>query len=207
VPANPGGYIVDLAQVLDAGDEKNLQNQLRELEKETTIQLVVLTVGSLDGENINSFSLRIAEKWRLGQRGKDNGLLLVVALGDHKYRFEVGYGLEDKLPDSMLGTLGRKVLVPYFRRGRYGAGITEAVQALVKILAPQKGDQEGRGALTGKQAGRHQHGLDFSALIFFFLVGVSLLLIYARSVNRKMRRNGRIKDGKGSQRGRPCVGP
>ncbi|MFQ5586955.1 MAG: TPM domain-containing protein [Thermodesulfobacteriota bacterium] len=138
-PARPPGYVVDLAGVIGANAERSLNAYLRELEVKTTAQVVVLTIKSLDGEDIEGFSLRVAEKWKLGQREKDNGVLITVAINDRKYRLEVGYGLEGALPDSFVGTIGRQYLVPHFRRGDYSTGIATAVLAVINRIADDAG--------------------------------------------------------------------
>jgi uncharacterized protein len=111
------------------------------LERKTTAQVLVLTVQSLDNEDIENFSLRTAEKWKLGQKGKDNGVLIVVAVKDKKYRFEVGYGLESVLPDSIIGSMGREYLVPYFRQGDYSTGVFTATLAVIRTIAAHEGVQ------------------------------------------------------------------
>ena len=117
LPAKPPQYVVDLAGVLDGPTQARLNDLLRRLEAQTTAQVVVLTITSLDGEPLESFSHQTAVTWGIGKKGKDNGVLLTVAVKDHKYRIEVGYGLEATLPDSLVGSLGRQYLVPNFRRG------------------------------------------------------------------------------------------
>ncbi|MFQ5330463.1 MAG: TPM domain-containing protein [Thermodesulfobacteriota bacterium] len=134
-PARPSAYVVDLAGVIGSNAERSLNTYLRELEVKTTAQVVVLTIKSLDGEDIDGFSLRVAEKWKLGQREKDNGVLITVALDDRKYRLEVGYGLEGVLPDSFVGTIGRQYLVPHFRKGDYSTGIATAALAVINRVA------------------------------------------------------------------------
>jgi uncharacterized protein len=139
-PTTPDNYVVDLAGVIPADVKARLNAHLKELEQKTTAQMVILTINSLDGESIDEFSIGMAHnKWRLGQKGKDNGLLLVVAVNDKKYRIEVGYGLEGTLPDSMVGSLGRQYLVPYFRKGDYGSGIFNASLAIIKTIADANG--------------------------------------------------------------------
>ncbi len=107
---------------------------LKDLEAKTTAQVVVLTINSLDGEPMEDFSHQTAVQWGIGQKGKDNGVLLTVAVKDHKYRIEVGYGLEAILPDSLVGSLGRQYLVPNFRKGDYAAGIVAAVTEIAKTI-------------------------------------------------------------------------
>jgi uncharacterized protein len=138
-PNKPTNYIVDLAGIIGADDERNMVAYLRELEVKTTAQVVVLTIKSLDGESIDGFSLRVAEKWKLGQKDKDNGVLITVALSDRKYRFEVGYGLEGVLPDSLVGTIGRQYLVPNFRKGDYATGVATATLAVINKIADSAG--------------------------------------------------------------------
>src|SRR5208283_4772764 len=109
-PEIPRDYVVDLAGVVGSDAKNRLNASLQELEQKTTSQVLVLTVQSLDGESIEDFAFTTKEKWKLGQKGKDNGVLIVVAVRDRKYRIEVGYGLESVLPDSLVGTIGREYL-------------------------------------------------------------------------------------------------
>lgn len=138
-PDRPPDHVVDLAAIIEDQTESRINAYLKELEQKTTAQVVILTVYSLDGESLEPFSLRIAEKWKLGQKGKDNGLLLIISYKDRKYRFEVGYGLEGVVPDSKAGTIGREYLVPYFKKGDYSNGILNAAIALARTIAASQG--------------------------------------------------------------------
>jgi uncharacterized protein len=136
VPDVPPGPVVDLADIIEARYEAALTGYLRELEQKTTVQMAVLTVASLEGESIFDLSLSIAhDRWKLGQKGKDNGLLLLVSVEDRKYWTQVGYGLEGTLPDSLVGSIGRQYLVPYFRTGDYSKGIITASLAYIGEIA------------------------------------------------------------------------
>jgi len=136
VPSQPPNYVVDLAGIINSNAEASLNSYLKELELKTSAQVVVLTITSLDGESIENFSINLAhDKWKLGQKGKDNGLLLLVAIDDRKYRFEVGYGLEAILPDSLVGSIGRQYLVPYFKKGDFSTGILTSTLAVINIIA------------------------------------------------------------------------
>jgi len=136
IPAKPLNHVVDLAGIIDANVEAGLNRYLLELEQKTTAQMVILTINSLEGESIEDFSLTLAhDKWKLGQQGRDNGLLLVVSVQERKYRFETGYGLEGVLPDSLVGSIGRDYLVPYFRKGDYSNGITAAALVVINTIA------------------------------------------------------------------------
>ncbi len=138
-PAVPRDYVTDLAGIIRPDVRDRLNGLLGALEQKTTAQVLVLTVQSLDGQSIEEFALSTKERWKLGQKGKDNGVLLVVAVKDRKYRFEVGYGLESVLPDSMVGSIGREYLVPSFRQGDYGGGVSAAVSAVVQTIAASEG--------------------------------------------------------------------
>jgi uncharacterized protein len=139
IPGTPDRHVMDLAGVLDDGVKTKLDGYLRELEQKTTAQVVVLTVESLEGRSIEEFSLDVAERWKLGQKGKDNGVLILIALKDRKYRFEIGYGLEGVLPDSLVGSIGRQYIVPFFRKGDYSSGAAAAVLAVANEIAKQSG--------------------------------------------------------------------
>jgi len=140
VPERPLKYVVDLAGIVDDATENRLNGYLQQLEQKTTAQLVVLTIRSLEGESIEDFSIKIAhDKWKLGQTGKDNGVLLVISVKDRKYRIEVGYGLEGVLPDSLVGSLGRNLLVPFLRKGDYSNGIFAVAVAIANEIAADSG--------------------------------------------------------------------
>ena len=182
-PARPPGHVVDLAGVLPPEQESGLEKLLVDLEHKTTAQMVVLTILSLDGEPLNEFSLKTAQNWGIGQKGKDNGLLFLISLHDRKYRFEVGYGLEPVLPDSLLGTLGRRVLVPLFRQGRYGDGITATSAEIIRILGTHYGvDIKGTESLLPLRRQQTDQG---SALAFFLFLLFVILIIYSSYFNRK----------------------
>jgi uncharacterized protein len=140
IPAIPANPVVDLAGIIDDAVETKINRYSRELERKTTAQMAILTVKSLEGQTIEEFSLAIAhDQWKLGQKNKDNGVLLVVALNARKYRIEVGYGLEGVLPDSLVGGIGREYLVPYFKRGDYSSGIYTATLVIANKIASDAG--------------------------------------------------------------------
>lgn len=140
IPDQPQRYVVDLAAIIDDATENRLNGYLQELEQKTSAQMIVLTISSLEGESIEDFSIRIAhDKWKLGQKGKDNGVLFLIAFKDRKYRIEVGYGLEGVLPDSLVGSMERNILVPYFRKGDYSDGIFATALAMANKIAADAG--------------------------------------------------------------------
>lgn len=135
----PDNYVGDYAKVINASDERSLNGILQELEQKTGAQYIVLTVLTTDGLPIEQFALEQAEKWKLGWKGKDNGLLFVLAKDDRKWRFEVGYGLEGFVTDQYCGRVGRNVLVPYLKKGNYSEGIYKANLTVVQQIAGESG--------------------------------------------------------------------
>ena len=180
LPDVPASYVIDLAGIIDEQAKRQLDSYLRELEQKTTAQMVVLTVNSLEGESIDGFSIKTVEKWKLGQKGKDNGVLFLVALKDRRYRFEIGYGLEGILPDSLVGSIGREFIAPNFRKGNFGAGITNATLAVIRTLAGHEGVE-----ITGMPAAGAAHtggrgreiGLPEMLLLGVLAVAVVILVI------------------------------
>src|SRR4030065_941563 len=126
----PKRYVEDRANIIEAQIENRLNGYLQELEQKTGAQMVVLTVDTTDTVTIEMYAIELATKWKLGQEGKDNGALIVVAKNDRAYRFEVGYGLEGALPDGFCGTVGRAYFAPYFKKGQYSEGILLGVVVL-----------------------------------------------------------------------------
>ena len=178
VPEKPLQYVVDLAGLVDDATENRLNRYLQELELKTTAQMVVLTITSLDGESIEDFSLKIAhDKWKLGQRGKDNGVLFLISVKDRKYRIEVGYGLEGVLPDSLAGSLGRQVLAPYFKKGNYSEGVFATALVMANKIAEDAGV-----TITGMPTVNYdtgQSGRGKSPGLFNSIFGIVVLIILA----------------------------
>jgi uncharacterized protein len=179
IPEKPQTYVVDLAGIVNDTVKHRLNGYLQELEQKTTAQMVVLTIPDLGGDSIEDLSITIAnDKWKLGQKGKDNGVLFLVAFKDKKYRIEVGYGLEGVLPDSLVGSLGRKLLVPYFKKGDYSDGIYATTLAVANIIAKHYGVKiEGMPVVeySRQPASRGNSPSLFSSIIavlFFIILGI-----------------------------------
>lgn len=128
----------DYANIINSNTENELNNYLASLEESTDIQMVVLTVPSLQGEDISSFSIKVAEKWKIGRSGEDDGALLIVALNEREVRIEVGYGLEGKLTDAKCGLIIRNVIIPEFKNGNYSAGIYKGIKNMAGIASDDK---------------------------------------------------------------------
>ncbi len=135
----PRGLVNDFANVISATEEKQLRTMLVRLQQKTGDAVVVVTLPSLDGGQIDDFSIRLAERWGVGQKGKDDGVLLLAAIEDREARIEVGYGLEGVIPDGLSGRILRAELFPRFEKKHYGAGLTAAATRIVSLIAAERG--------------------------------------------------------------------
>ena len=130
----PLGAVNDFAEVLSVEQEATLTALLGQLEKETTAEVAVATVTTLDGMSVEEFASRMFAEWGIGRRGTDNGVLVLVAPSQREMRIEVGYGLEGVLPDGLAGEVIRANFLPSFRDGDFGAGIVSGTRRLAGII-------------------------------------------------------------------------
>lgn len=135
------GRTVDNAEILAPTTRERISAASREHERNTTNQVVVLTVPSLGGESIEDYATRVFEAWKLGRKDRDNGVLLLVAPKERRMRIEVGYGLEGVLPDAIAARIIRDVITPRFKAGDYDNGVADGVEAIIAQL-------EGRSVTT-----------------------------------------------------------
>lgn len=128
------GRIVDLANLLPADVAASLSAELAEHERKTGNQIAVLTLPSLEGESLEEFSHRVSTTWKLGRKGTDNGVLLLVVPGERRIRIEVGYGLEGALTDAKSAQIIRREIVPRFKSGDFAAGIKAGLKAIMATI-------------------------------------------------------------------------
>jgi uncharacterized protein len=128
------GRVTDNAKILSDETRKSITERLKAHEDKTTNQIAVLTVPTLNGEGIEEYAVSVFNAWKLGQKGKDNGILVVVAPNDRRMRIEVGYGLEGTMPDGVAGDIIRNIMTPYFKNNDYNKGLDEGVNAIINVL-------------------------------------------------------------------------
>ncbi|HBG05695.1 MAG: methanol dehydrogenase [Geobacteraceae bacterium GWC2_58_44] len=170
------GYVNDYAAMLSPEAVQQLERELAAFEASDSTQIVVLTIPTLEGQVLEQYAIRVVEAWKIGQKGKDNGALLLVVKNDRKIRIEVGRGLEGKLTDLTSGRIIRNEISPAFKRGDFDTGIVAAVHA---VMATVRGEYtaEPRDIREGKKGANPI----FTLLIFVlvasvFLGGISKLL-------------------------------
>ncbi|MGQ3012331.1 MAG: TPM domain-containing protein [Flavobacteriales bacterium] len=127
-------HIIDQAGILDPSTESMLEATIQQEEDSTSNQIVVLTLSTLGDETIEEYSVRAFEQYALGQKDKDNGVLIVFALNEKKVRIEVGHGLEGALPDARCGNIIQKDMIPSFREGNYEQGIVNGVHSIISAI-------------------------------------------------------------------------
>ncbi len=161
IPPRPEGYVTDRAGLLRLETKDRLEAILRAYEVKTTNQIVVAIFPSLEGESIEDFSIRLAEKWKAGQKGRDNGVIFLIFANDRKMRLEVGYGLEGALPDAKAGQILSSVVAPYFSESDFERGILAGVDAIIEATQEEfKANDSG---------GNQEAGLFLKVILVFFL--------------------------------------
>ena len=128
------GRVTDNAQILSDSTRKSLTEILKEHEIRTTNQIIILTLHSLEGESIEDYANKVFNEWKIGQKDKNNGILILVVPDERQMRIEVGYGLEGTMTDLSAGRIIRNVMAPRFREGDFNGGITEGARAVISIL-------------------------------------------------------------------------
>lgn len=138
-PSTPSGFVTDDAGMLSPGESAGIERRLRVLEARTGAQIALVTVATTDPLPIEEYAVRLYERWGVGRRGEDNGILVLVAAGDRAVRIEVGYGLEGAVPDVTAHRLIREVVLPAFQAGRFGDGLDRATADLAERVAREYG--------------------------------------------------------------------
>ena len=164
------GAVNDYADIINSKDEEKLEALLRDVETKTSSQVALLTISSLQGENLEDYSLRVAQTWKLGQKEFDNGVLLLVALSEKKIRIEVGYGLESIITDAKSGYIIRNHIVPEFKKGDYTGGITSGLLIISGLVTKEFEitDEELAKYNQQQKAGKKKQ-IPFGLIVFLFM--------------------------------------
>ena len=195
LPPKPDRYFNDYASVVSLEAASRFNEQLAQLERDTSNQVVVAVFPKMEsGSSVEDYGQRIAQSWGVGQKAQRNGVVLLVFIGDRKISLQVGYGLEGVLPDATAYDIRVNRITPLFRQGNYEGGLAAGIEAISQAI---KGEYKG----TGKTVREGESRSGPSDNVVFWIICVIFLIIFIRSVTKKRKRGYRY-----SSSGGPFVG-
>lgn len=201
MPPVPARYFNDYAKVVTTATAAELNQRLEQFERDSSCQVVVAVFPKMQSDSsIEDYTVRVAQSWGVGQKGKNNGAVLFVFIQDHKMYLQVGYGLEGALPDALCKRIISDEIAPQFKAGNFTAGLTAGVNA---ILAAAKGEYKGNGQTQAQpqslilvgDSSHHSSGNTISPL---FLIVLIIIVIFILSLSFGSRRRGWYYTGGGS---------
>ena len=167
------GPITDQVSLFSKNEKRRIEEQLKQFKKDSGPSLQILILSSLEGENLEEYSIRVAEAWKIGDKKEDDEVLFVMAFKERKIRIEVGQGLEGLLPDALAGRIIQQEMIPYFKKSLYKQGLLNGLQSVAKALGGQL-----KTLSFIKETGKNKdQGRLFASLFFLFL----LLLFFISS--------------------------
>jgi len=175
------GRVVDMTATLTPPQKTQLETDLKQLETDKGAQAAILLLPSVKPESIEQFGIRLAEAWKLGRKGVDDGLIIIVAKNDRRMRIEVGYGLEGAVPDAVAKRIVSERMAPRFKQGDYFGGLQDAVQALTAAIGSESGadgtrDRENAAPPPATTTdGGEPWWMDSNLLTFGLIVGAGIL--------------------------------
>ena len=168
----PPRLVNDLAHLLQPAEAEALERKLVTYDDSTSSQIAVVTVANLDGDDIADYAQKLYEAWGIGRKGKNNGILVLVAQQEHQARIQTGYGLEGAVPDALAKRIISNTLVPAFRQNQYYAGLDKGTDELIALA---KGEYKADPADAKPRGRRDGSGFPFWAIIILLMVGFTIL--------------------------------
>ena len=176
------GYVNDFANVISSDEEAKITSIIRAVEQSTTAEIAVLTLPTIAPLTIELYAVKLFEKWGIGKKGKDNGVLIILAMKERAGRIETGYGLEGALPDAVCAQISRKVMVPYFKKGEFGKGLLAGTMVAAKYIGreynvdlekvlSEAGYQK---VMKGTSHGGSILGTIFTLIVFILIFGMRM---------------------------------
>lgn len=185
----PAGWVNDFAGVISQDYRDKIEALIAELERKSSAEVMVVTMASIAPYDEKEYARLVFDSWKPGKAGKDNGVLILLAVNQRRWRIETGYGLEGILPDALCGSIGRDYMVPFFKDGRYAEGLYYGVSAIAGVIARDANIELGNldKALPKRQAQGNSLFLYFFAFIFFLVwnlpwpifIGLPFTLLFA----------------------------
>src|SRR3989344_318559 len=201
---SPIGHVNDFANLLNPQDKQELERKLRDYRDKTSIEVAVVTVPSLEGLTVEEYTLNLATKWGVGDKEKDNGIVMLVAPNEREMRIEVGYGMEPDLTDAQAGRIIENYIIPQLKEQKMTAGIVAGIDAILSELGSTPFEtrleerriaEEKRQADAKRQAEESAVFMKFVGifLVLGFLVSIPLMLIY-KNIRRTRKLNQQFQD-------------
>ncbi|HEV2593802.1 MAG TPA: TPM domain-containing protein [Sphingomicrobium sp.] len=185
------GRVVDQAHLLSPAQVQDLTAKSEALETQSGRQFVIATVNSLEGYPIEDYGYRLGRAWGIGQKGKDNGVILLVAPNERKVRVEVGYGATTFITDAVSGLIIREAILPHFKQSPpdYGGGIVAGADAIIKqmSLPPEEAQKNVAAAEQAQQRRQHSGGSPLPVVFWFFVIGFVVLSHLRRAFGQRYR--------------------
>jgi len=181
------GYITDNANIIDSEYEQKITDLADKINKETTVEIAVLTIESLEGEDIDNYAVSTFRQNGVGKKDNNNGLLILVSKNDRKYRFEIGYGLEGTIPDAMKVPIGDKIITPNFKNGDYGKGIYESV-VVIEGLVTNNTEVLSKYGIINSNPNSGSGGTDAGGvliIILFLTLGIMAVIFVLSVINSR----------------------
>ena len=195
VPAKPTAYVNDYAHVLSPSARQRLEALCTEVNDKAKAQIFVVIVPSLGDRTVEDYSLDVATKWGVGPKQTSSGVLIFLAVNDHKYWVQIGYGLEPILPDGKVGGFGRE-MVPYLRQGNYDAAVMLISRRVADVIAQDRGITLSGAPPPRPLSSDSGHGQESNGLLGLLLLAVFIFFLYAM-----MKRGGGSGSGRGGGSG------
>ncbi|MDD5654173.1 MAG: TPM domain-containing protein [Candidatus Omnitrophica bacterium] len=186
--SRPYNWVNDFAGVISSDDNQKLTALIADVEQKTGAEIAVVTQDSIAPYDEKDYAIKLFDMWKVGKRGKDNGVIVLLAVKERRWRIQTGYGLEGALPDSLCGRIGRDYMASYFKEGKYGQGLYNGVSAIAQVILREAGVPSGN-----LPAGAQKRGQPvplflyvFAPLFFFvwnlpwpFIIGLPFTLLFA----------------------------
>ena len=181
--AEAAGYVNDFAHVISSDQAQQIENLLSDLEQKTGAEVAVVTVDTVEGGDVDGAAVDLFKAWGIGKKGKDNGVLILAAIGDRKGRIEVGYGLESLITDGQAGSILRQDIYPFFKQKDYGQGLANGAREVGTLITGNNGvpadsqtenqesDQMGGPAISSGVAFLIKAGIVLLVLIIYTILG------------------------------------
>lgn len=169
------GWVNDYTGILSYSEKEKINSIILELERKTTAEIAVVILKDLEGENIEDFTNRLFQKWGIGKKEKNNGVMILIALAQKAIRIETGYGIEGIIPDAKAGRIIREIMVPLFKEGKFGEGILNAVYVIATDIADEakvKLNLEKRNIKNGQYQKLTKKDLILFLFFMFFLMPI-----------------------------------